>query len=346
MRPATPAEIDRWDDLVLSNPDGGNMLQTRAWGEFKRSWGWQPAYLVSDESAMPVAALFLRRHVPGLGWLWYAPKGPAASSVDQLGQMLASRSAFPGAFCVQVEPELAGTPANRLALTSLGLRKAEDVQISRATAIVDLAPDEDAVLASFKPKTRYNIRLAGRRGVTVAPVPCDEAGVTAMYGLMAAAFQRAGFPLRPPAYYSGYWRLFEASGQGQLFLARLGEEVLAGAFVIHVGDRAWYKDGGSYTQRHELMAPHLVQWEAMRWLRARGVRSYDLFAVPSQEQLATGDHPLGGLLQFKAGFTTDIREFVGTWELVLDERRHRLWKRAGEPLVRRLRWRLRGDLLY
>ena len=53
MRPATPAEIDRWDDLVLSNPDGGNMLQTRAWGEFKRSWGWQPAYLVSDDLAMP-----------------------------------------------------------------------------------------------------------------------------------------------------------------------------------------------------------------------------------------------------------------------------------------------------
>jgi lipid II:glycine glycyltransferase (peptidoglycan interpeptide bridge formation enzyme) len=266
--------------------------------------------------------------------------------VDQLSQMLASRSAFPGAFCVQVEPELADTPANRLGLTSLGLRKAEDVQISRATAIVDLAPDEDAMLASFKPKTRYNIRLAGRRGVIVEPVPCDAARVTAMYGLMAAALQRAGFPLRPQAYYSGYWRLFEASGQGQLFLARLGEEVLAGAFVIHLGDRAWYKDGGSYTQRHELMAPHLVQWEAMRWLRARGVRSYDLFAVPSQEQLATGDHPLGGLLQFKAGFTTDIREFVGTWELVLDERRHRLWKWAGEPLVRRLRWRVRGDLLY
>ena len=346
MRPATSAEIDRWDHLLMANPDGGNMLQTRAWGEFKRGWGWRPAYLVSDDPGMPVATLFLRRHVPGLGWLWYAPKGPAASTADQLAQMLSSRSAFPGAFCVQVEPELPDTPANRLALNSAGLRKGEDVQISRATAIVDLAPDEEAVLASFKPKTRYNIRLAGRRGVTVTAVPCDKAGVTAMYGLMAAAFQRAGFPLRPRAYYSGYWRLFEASGQGQLFLARLGEEVLAGAFVIHLGDRAWYKDGGSVTHRHEVMAPHLVQWEAMRWLRARGVRSYDLFAVPSQEQRETGDHPLGGLLQFKAGFTADIREFVGTWDLVLDERRHRIWRRAGEPLVRRLRWRLRGDLLY
>jgi len=167
-----------------------------------------------------------------------------------------------------------------------------------------------------------------------------------MYALMAAAFERAGYPLRPLAYYAGYWRLFEASGQGQLFLARLEDEVLAGAYVVRLGDRAWYKDGGSVTHRHEVMAPHLVQWEAMRWLRERGVRSYDLFAVPTQEQIAAGDHPLGGLMQFKAGFTSDLREFVGTWDLVLDERRYRLWRRAGEPLTRRLRWRFQHDLLY
>jgi lipid II:glycine glycyltransferase (peptidoglycan interpeptide bridge formation enzyme) len=322
------------------------MLQTRAWGEFKRGWGWPPAYLVSDDPAAPVAALFLRRHIPGLGWLWYAPKGPGVTSTQQLSRMLAFRGAFRGAFCVQVEPELADTPANRLALVSLGLQKAEDVQISRATAVVDLAPDEAALLASFKPKTRYNIRLATRHGVRVDPIPCDPAGVATMYALMAAAFARAGFPLRPLAYYSTYWRLFEANGQGQLFVARLGDEVLAGAFVARLGDRAWYKDGGSVTHRHEVMAPHLVQWEAMRWLRGRGVRSYDLFAVPTREQLAAGGHPLAGLWQFKSGFTSDVREFVGTWDLVLDERRYRLWRRAGEPLVRRLRWRLHGDLLY
>jgi len=346
MRPANRAEIDRWDDLVLANPDGGSMLQARAWGEFKRDWGWRPAYLVSDDPAAPVAALFLRRHVPGLGWLWYAPKGPGVTAAHQLARVLASRDAFDGAFCVQVEPELADTSANRLALSSLGLRKAEDVQISRATAVVDLAPDEEALLASFRPKTRYNIRLAARHGVRVDPIPCGTAGVATMYALMAAAFERAGFPLRPLAYYSAYWRLFEASGQGQLFVARLGDEVLAGAYVVRLGDRAWYKDGGSVTHRHEVMAPHLVQWEAMRWLRAEGARSYDLFAVPTQEQLATGNHPLGGLWQFKAGFTADVREFVGTWDLVLDERRYRLWRRAGEPLARRLRWRLRRDLLY
>jgi lipid II:glycine glycyltransferase (peptidoglycan interpeptide bridge formation enzyme) len=346
MRPATDAEIDRWDDLVLANPDGGNMLQSRAWGEFKGGWGWRPSYLVSDDPELPLAALLLRHRVPGLGWLGYAPKGPGVSSADELIRLLGSRDAFPGAFCVQVEPELADTPANRRALTAAGLRKAEDVQISRATAIVDLSPDEEGLLASFRPKTRYNIRLAGRHGVRVEPAGCGDAEVAAMYALLGAAFRRAGFPVRPLAYYSGYWRLFEACGQGQLFLAHLDGEVLAGAYVVRLGDKAWYKDGGSVTRRHEVMAPHLVQWEAMRWLRARGVRSYDLFAVPSREQLATDDHPLRGLQQFKTGFTSDIREFVGTWDLVVDARRYALWRRAGEPIARRLRWRLHHDLLY
>ena len=346
MRPATPAEIDRWDELVQANPGGGSMLQARAWGEFKRGWGWRPAYLVDDGGTAPLAALFLRRQVPGLGWIWYSPKGPGVASMHQLARVLTSRDAFPGAFCVQVEPELADTAENRLALAALGLCKAEDVQVSRATAVVDLSPGEEALLASFKPKTRYNIRLAGRRGVAVEPIPCDQAGMAAMHALMAAAAQRAGFPLRPLAYHSTYWRLFEANGQGRLLVARLGDELLAGLYVVHLGGRAWYKDGGSTSRHRELMAPHLLQWETMRWLRRRGVSSYDLFAVPRAEDLARADHPLGGLWQFKTGFTSDVREFVGTWDLVLDERRYRLWKRAAEPLIRRVRWRLRHDLLY
>jgi len=57
-------------------------------------------------------------------------------------------------------------------------------------------------------------------------------------------------------------------------------------------------------------------------------------------------HPLAGLWQFKSGFSSDLREFVGTWELVLQPRRDLLWRRAAEPVTRRVRWRLRHDLLY
>jgi lipid II:glycine glycyltransferase (peptidoglycan interpeptide bridge formation enzyme) len=345
VREATPDEIDRWDELVRGNPDRGSMLQTRAWGEFKRTRWWQPVYLVAGDPADSVAMLFLRRRIRGLGWLWYAPKGPGVTSAEQLRPLMVERDIFANAFCIQVEPEAPDSPDNRAALAGMGFRKAADVQVSRATIIVDIAPDEAAILSSFKPKTRYNVRLAQRRGVTVEPVPCSERNVAVMYGLMTQAFQRARLPLRPLTYFAGYWRLFEASGQGQLFLARRDGEALAGAYVVFLGEKAWYKDGGSVGDRSELMAPHLLQWEAMRWLRARGVRSYDLVAVPRSDEEATHSS-LHGLLQFKAGFSGDVRQFVGTWDLVLNERRYRLWRRIGEPVVRRVRWQRHGDLFY
>jgi lipid II:glycine glycyltransferase (peptidoglycan interpeptide bridge formation enzyme) len=350
VRPATPAEIEDWDALVAANPDGGHMLQTRAWGEAKRRWGWQPVYRVAElEAGTPgrrIAVLFLRRRVPGLGWLWYCPKGPGVVSVAQLRRVLADRSSLEGAFAVEVEPEIADTPENRSALEDLGLRKVEDVQIARATLCVDLSADEDAILASFRPKTRYNVRLAARRGVSVSTVPCEPDAVAAMHRLMGMAFRHAGLPLRPLPYYAAYWRLFEASGQGALFLARLGEEVLAGAYVVWFGEKGWYKDGGSSPRHREVMAPHLLQWEVMRFLRARGVRSYDLFAAPRRADLDDPANPVRGLWQFKSGFSEDLREFVGTWADVMGERRDWIWRRMGEPVTRRVRWRLRGDLLY
>ena len=80
MRAATPAEIEEWDRLVAANPDGGHMLQSRAWGEAKRHWGWRPVYRIAEVEGRSVAVLFLRRPVPGLGWLWYCPMGPGITT--------------------------------------------------------------------------------------------------------------------------------------------------------------------------------------------------------------------------------------------------------------------------
>ena len=127
----------------------------------------------------------------------------------------------------------------------MGLEKSRhDVQISRATIIVDLRPDEDALLASFKPKTRYNIRLAQRHGVVVEPVALDAASIDTMYALMASTRDRAGFTLRSKEYFSGYWRLHAAAGQGQLFFASLDGEVLAGVFATYIGRRPGTRTAG------------------------------------------------------------------------------------------------------
>lgn len=346
MRDASHAEIARWDDLVVANPDGGQILQSRAWGEFKRAHHWMPRYLIS-EARTPLAVLMLRHAIPGLGELGYIPKGPGVAGIDQLGSVIDELRGSAGrAFVLKVEPEIEQGDAAVAALRGIGLEKSRhDVQISRATIIVDLRPDENALLASFKPKCRYNIRLARRHGVTVEPVPVDAGSIDTMYELMASTRDRAGFTLRSKEYFSGYWRLHAAAGHGQLFFASLHGTVLAGVFATHMGTKAWYKDGGSTKEHAAVMAPHLLQWEVMRWLKGRGVGAYDLVAVPPADQL-TPDHPLFGLYRFKSGFSEKITEYVGTWDLPIRRSRYAAWNRVAERAAHQWSYRVRHDLLY
>ncbi len=346
MRDATPQELARWDELVAGNPDGGQMLQTRAWGEFKRGHRWTPRYLVT-ESDPRMAVLVVGHTVPGLGVLGYVPKGPGVANVEELGPVIEGLRAAAGpAFAIKVEPEIEESAQAVSALRDLGLEKSRhDVQISRATIIVDLRPDDDALIASFKPKCRYNIRLAQRRGVTVASVPLDDLSIDTMYALMASTRDRAGFTLRSKQYFSQYWRLHAAAGQGQLFFASLEGEVLAGVFATHIGTKAWYKDGGSTKEHAEVMAPHLLQWEVMRRLRERGVEAYDLVAVPPAAELKA-THPLYGLYRFKSGFCERITEYVGTWDLPLRRRRYEAWNTVAERAAHQWAYRVRHDLLY
>lgn len=349
MRPATDDELHRWDTLIQGNPDGGQILQTRAWSDVKARWGWQPVHMVADDGGDgrgPLAVLFLRRRIAGLGDLWYAPKGPGVRSLDALAALLNDRRHLQSAFLLKVEPELLRDDIDNEDIARAGLHRATaDVQIYGATIVVDLRPDEAALLGSFKPKTRYNIRLASRRGVTVHHVVVNDATLDVMHRLMVATGTRAGFPLRQRAYFIDYWRTQAAVGQGELFLARLGDEVLSGAYVTRLGRKAWYKDGGSTRRHSELMAPHLLQWEIMRWLRRQGVESYDLVAVPRRSELHSAN-PMWGLYRFKSGFCDHINEYVGTLDLPLSAAKYALWNGFGERAAALWSTQFRRDLLY
>lgn len=345
MRRATAGERGVWDDLVCANPDGGHYLQSRAWGEFKAGWGWQPHHLVHESDGQPIAVLFLRRHVAGFGDLWYAPKGPGVITAPALAGMVPWQPRPAGAFIVKVEPEIPSN-ADTAGWRSLGLVKAPgEVQSNRATIIVDLRPDEDTVLASFKPKTRYNIRLAARHGVTVVNVVPDSAHAQVLYRLLRETNARNGIDVRRFDYFADGWTRQGAHDQGRLFFALHEGAVLAGAFVAHLGRRGWYKDGGSTRRDQQLMAPYLLQWEIMRWLRARGVEDYDLVAVPRPSEL-TATHPFAGLHRFKSGFNQDVSEYVGAWDWQVRPAAARAWNRVGERLARQWASRVHRDFYY
>lgn len=347
MRPATPDEIAGWDELVCLNPDGGNVLQCRAFGEAKSRYGWGTNYQILETPAGSIASLFLTRKLPGFGQLWYAPKGPGVSSLSQLEGLKSSVERLASSvFLIKVEPELQRSAVNA-DITALGLIKsARDIQLNSSTVVVDLKPTEEELLASFKQKTRYNIRLAERKEVKVEPVEITDNTINQMYALMQATYSRAGVYTRSKDYFKDFWRLHAAAQCGQLFFATFEGEVQAAAFITYLGHKALYKDGASSRGRSDLQAPYLLQWEVMRWLKNHGVTEYDLHGTPPAHQLEDVSHPLASLGRFKTGFNSVITEYIGTYDLPIDRGRYKAWLRYGERASETYNFRLKKRLFY
>jgi lipid II:glycine glycyltransferase (peptidoglycan interpeptide bridge formation enzyme) len=184
--------------------------------------------------------------------------------------------------------------------------------------VVDLQGTEDQILARMKQKTRYNIRLARRKGVVIR----QTGDVETFYQLMEITAERDAFGVHNRTYYQQAFDLFEPRGQCALLIAEFEEQPLAGLMVFTRGKRAWYFYGASSNEQRQLMPTYLLQWIAMQWAKAQGCLEYDLWGVPDAEleELETGfmerDDGLWGVYRFKRGFGGDLRRSAPTWDRV------------------------------
>lgn len=344
MRPATAEELAHWDELVIANPDGGNVLQAKAFGETKSRHGWEAKYFMMGN----IAILALARRVPLLGELWYVTKGPGVGDLAGLRQFAEAAKQLPDPpFMIKIDPEILADTIKADQLTQLGFVPApRNIQYNVTTAIIDLKPTEDDILASFKQKTRYNVRLAAKKGVVCEAVPTDETAIDTMYNLTIAMTKRANVYLRSKQYFGDFWRLHSEQGTGQMFFARYEGQVLAGVFITHLGTKALYKDGGSIREHSDVQAMAALQWEVMRWLKAHGVTEYDLHGTPPADKIDDPTHPLAGLARFKTGFQQYITEYIGTYDLQLDKDVYDRWCRFGERAAVTYEFRVKQQLFY
>lgn len=344
IRFANDTEVKDWDSLIAGNPDGGHIYQSYAWSQFKKTNGWEPLYCVYEEPGVIVYFTLIRKSAGLLGTVYYCSKGPGifknfaadSDSKAHFAELCTQLPHFIGrhdkrAIMVKLEPELED---GQLDLSKFGLIKSKaDLQF-KATIFVDLTPSEDEILAGFKQKTRYNIRLAERKGVKVESRPMDKEGVDLMFDLMTATQERAGFFLRKKDYFAGYWMELYQAGMADFFVATYNGEVLAGVFATAFATKSYYKDGGSFPIQRNLMAPYLLQWRAMQWAKKKGATSYDMVAVPPKSQLENTEHHQYGLYQFKRGFNEEVTEFVGCYDLPVDSRKFRIWQRQESYYLR------------
>jgi lipid II:glycine glycyltransferase (peptidoglycan interpeptide bridge formation enzyme) len=340
-----------WDDLLARSPGGGHFLQSYAWGTLKRRFGWRPFHFVlTDDGSVPRGvALALAYRTPLGRDLLYCPKGPWVDWHDPraVAALLDGLRAWGwrhGAFALRLEPPVAeGDDAARHLLRARGVERARWEMQYRTGWVVDLRGSEADLLAAMKPKTRYNIRLAERKGVAIVHDTSDES-LRQFHELYLLTGRRDGFATRSAGYIIASCRAMVDAGRATVIWAEHDGRRLAAIVAYRFGEKAWYWLGASASEGRQLMPTYLAQWAGMRWARAHGCVRYDMTSVPASEHLREDD-PFWGLYRFKSGFGGAAEELIGTCELPIDPLPRRAWTRI-EPIYYRVYQKLRGDVYY
>ena len=199
---------------------------------------------------------------------------------------------------------------------------------------VDLTRTPDELLAAMKPKWRYNVRLAARRGVTVRKG--GLADLPLLYGMYAETASRDGFVARPEAYYRDAWGAFVEAGLAQPLIAEVKGEPVAMVIVFRFAGRAWYMYGASRAAHRDKMPNHLLQWEAMQWAKAQSCTVYDMWGAP--DVLEASD-PLWGVYRFKQGFGGEFVRHIGAWDLPVSRPGYWLYTAAMPRVLAAMCWR-------
>lgn len=334
-----------WNARIAATPNGGNIYQSHELGEVKRMARWRPLYAESHGVAMTIH----EKSAPGFGAVWYLPKGPCVADAASLGPIvddLREAARARGVMFVRLEPEIREDEQTLADLEALGLVHTDPVQPHSSTVIFHLPGSTDDLLAAYPSKTRNMVRRAGREGVEVERAPGSEETFELMWRLWSVVVEDQGLGVRGRDYFVESWRIMVDSGLAQAFVARKDGEPLAWALVAALGEVAAYKEGASLRDRPVPGASQLLQYEGMRWAIERGARTYDLVGVPHSSRLDDRSDLRHGLGVFKRGFSKEVTDWVGAWDLVLRPRRYAVWQRIGQRVVTRVQRRERGDAFW
>jgi peptidoglycan pentaglycine glycine transferase (the first glycine) len=321
VRVTEVTERDLWNEALLKLPYH-HVLQSYEWGQFKAKYGWTPLRLLFEEdSSVRAAASVLRRNFPHLPLcVMYVPKGPALDYGDDelLKRVLATLEGVARryhAIFIKIDPDVCLEDPGPLVAQVITTLKSHEWRLSseqiqfRNTILIDLTQEKDELLKAMKSKTRYNVRLAGRRGVTVRLG--ELADLPLFYEMYVETSSRDEFIIRPFAYYRHAWQAFIEANLAQLFIAEYEGQPLAGLILFRFGKKVWYMYGASHDLHRNLMPNHLLQWEAMRWAKAQGCTVYDLWGAPD---VPDESDPLWGVYRFKEGLGGQFVRHIGAYD--------------------------------
>ena len=350
---------------IIGNLPNAHLLGTWQWGQVKSQYGWKPIYRIwGDETQPDAAALILVRTIQLGGFssrlrVVYVPKGPLlrdwhdAALRKQVFDDLCDLARIQGAIFIKVDPDLnlgsgvPGTPQavenaqTALILDDLRARgwqySAEQIQF-RNTVLIDLSSDEDEILARMKQKTRYNIRLAGRKGVVVRIAQLDD--LDTLYQMYVETSTRDGFVIRDRDYYRNVWSTFINAGLAEPLIAEIEDQPVAAVVIFRFAGKAYYLHGMSRKIHRNKMPNYLLQWEAMRRAKTDGCTIYDLWGAP---EIFDGSDSMAGVFRFKQGLGGVVSRMMGAYDYPVRPMMYKLYTQILPRLLNLMRRRGKAE---
>lgn len=305
------------------NQAADHPLQTWEWGEFRRQTGLKVIRLGEFEENQLKQVYQLTVHPLPFGRnqniIWF-PRGPMPH--EQMLTALREVGEKEKAVYLKLEPNICAPVSEATArfepirsfLATQGCQRGKEIFIGH-TLTLDLTKNENELLAALKPKTRYNLRLAQKNGIEVHEDNSPAAFETYLR-LTKATTERQGFFAHTPEYHRQMWRTLQPSGLAHLFVASYQDQPLVTWILFTHKKTLYYPYGASSRKYSELMPAYAMMWAAIRFGKENGCTVFDLWGSLGQNPNETD--PRYGFHRFKEGFGTELQEFLGTYDLVVN----------------------------
>ena len=322
------SEIDRRNfDKVAKHP-----LQSWAWGEFRKKTGVGLSRFGFGEKSIEDVFQITWHRIPYTKFcIGYCPKSIIPNKEEVT--MIKAEAEKRGAIFVKFEPnEKINTETEKKIIAlekEFNFVKGKPL-FTKYTFQLDISKSEEELLKNMHQKTRYNLRLAEKRGVEIIE-DSSEVGFEDYWKLMEETTKRQGFFAHGKEYHRKMWQTMTESGMGHLFKAVYEGKTLTAWMVFILNDTIYYPYGASSNENREVMASNLMMWEVIRYGKKQGCRLFDMWG--SLGPTPDIKDPWYGFHKFKQGYGAELVEFLGSFDLVVKPTLYKLY-----GLTDRLRW--------
>jgi peptidoglycan pentaglycine glycine transferase (the first glycine) len=323
---------EKWNKFIIANSHPASFLQSFEWGEFnaqvlgKNIIKWAA---VDDDNELQALALGIEKDLPAGKTFYYCPRGiiynqkqEVASWAEIFGQILKKvwtqprRSIF-----IRVSPPYEFVDYKDGFFQRLGFTRPKilaHLEEPKKISVLELSHSIDKLLQAMHPKTRYNIRLAEKKGVKIRRIShasgVQEKELKIFCELIQTTAKRDKIKAYSSTYYQNLFRYFSDTKKDMTitqYIAEYQGKALSSLMVVYFGDTATYLHGASSDELRNLMPNYLIQWQAIKDAQDQGFKHYDFGGISEDNPAWTG------ITRFKQGFGGKEIMYLGTWDLVI-----------------------------